>query len=186
MELVTYYRLWLARTAAGVLLPAEAREAVEGDLTEEGLHPGTMAYLIALVGVSLHVHCEPYRDDGARLGVVAAFILGLLVLWAVQAAAWTGEPPLELYRDPVSRAALVLWGASHLTSAAAAGLVVGHAPGIPPFASVARWHAAVALAAVAWWSAPAGPYSVAAAVLVLGATWLSATRRSRESVRSPR
>lgn len=184
MERVTYYRMWLARTAAGVLLPAGARESVAGDLTEEGLRPGTMAYLVALVGISFHVHCEAYRDEGARLGVVIAFILGLVVLWAVQAAAWPGSPSLELFGDPVSRGALLLWGASHLTSAVAAGLVVGHAPGIPSFAEAARWHAAVALAGVAWWSAPEGAASVAAALLVLAAVWLSATRRARDSATS--
>jgi hypothetical protein len=76
---------------------------------------------------------------------------------------------LALYDDPLSRGALHVWSAPHLTAAVAAGLLVGHSPWIPAFAGALRGQLALALALAASWAAPGG-FAVVAPLLLLAAT----------------
>lgn len=174
-------RVRLSHALARGLLPEGAREPVLGDLAEEGLHAGTLPHAVALVGLAAHVHVEPWRDEGARLALVALTLAGLGLVWAVRASAWPADPPLDLFLDPVSRGALRLWAQPHLTSAAAAGLLMGHAAWIPSFAEPARWQAVLLVAGLAG-SIPAGSsWSAAPTILLMFCAWLGGRAREERA-----
>lgn len=158
------------------LLPETQRESVLGDLLEEGLRPASPAHLGALLGVILHVQAEAWRDEAARLGSLLTLVLAFSLWWTVAAADPPAGEVVALYRDPLSRAALSLWSASHLPAALAAGLVVGTAPWVGPVGGPARGHVALVLAVVACGAAPAGG-GVLPFLLVLGGAWLGDAAR---------
>jgi hypothetical protein len=166
------------------LLPVRDRDAVLGDLEEEGRRPGSPAHMGVLAAVVVRFHVDPWRDASARWGALLTAALGWALLLAVPAAAWP-EPDtvLGLYDDPLSRGAIHVWSAAHLSAALAAGLVVGHSPRIPGFAGTLRWQVALALALPASWGAP-GAHAVLAPLLLMAATWLgqrALTDAARES-----
>jgi hypothetical protein len=112
---------------------------------------------------------------------VATLFLGVALVWAVRAAGLVGSvaiDPLQLFTDPLSRAAVILWSATNLTGAAAAGLLVGLSPWLPSFAGSLRYHIAVILAGLAWWSAPGAGIEVAG--LLLFGAWLGSHGRATE------
>jgi len=175
---------WLSHALVRVVLPEAAREPVLGDLSEEGLEAGTPRHMAALLGLAAYLHLEPYRDQGARLRVAVLTLAGMGLVWIVRAASWGAEPPLELFRDPLSRAALHVWSGGHLTSSAAAGLAMGHLPGIPRFAEPARWHGVLLVAFLAGWTPAASSWSAAPAVLLILCAWLGwRARRDSEPAR---
>lgn len=154
------------------LLPVRDRNAVLGDLEEEGRGPGSLAHLGALAGVVVHFHIDPWRDVSARFGALLTAALAWGLLLAVPAAAWPDpDTVLGLYDDPLSRGAIHVWSAAHLSAALATGLVVGHSARIPGFARTLRWQVALALALSASWAAP-GAQAVLAPLLLVAATWL--------------
>lgn len=171
---------WLTLVLVRALLPEAAREPVLGDLAEEGLEAGTPRHLAAVLGLAVHIHLEPYRDEDARLTVASLTLAGLALVWIVRAASWRGEPPLELFEHPLSRAALHVWTATHFTSSAAAGLVLGHAPWIPGFAEPARWHGVLFVALLAGWVPAPASWSPAPALLLILSAWLG--RRARREM----
>jgi hypothetical protein len=159
-------------TTLARLLPVRGREAVLGDLAEDGLRPGSLAHLGALAAIVFRWHVDPWRDGGARLGALLTAAAAWGLHWAVLSAAWSDpEGALELFRDPLSRGAILAWSASHLTAAVGAGILVGHAPWIPPFAVTLRWQVALALAVAAAWAGPGEP-AILPPLRLLVATWL--------------
>lgn len=153
------------------LLPVRDRDAVLGDLEEEGRGPGSFAHLVALAGVVVRFHVDPWRDASARWGALLTAALGAALLLAVPAAAWPDpDTVLGLYDDWLSRGAIHVWSDAHLSGALAAGLVVGHSARIPAFAGTLRWQAALALALSASWAAP-GSQAILAPLLLVAATW---------------
>ena len=158
------------------LLPARDREAVLGDVEEEGLTEGRR--VCAIVGVAAHAHAEPWRDPHARLGSIALLAGGWLILHTVTAAARFGSPDPAVYSELMLQVARLVWSSDYLGAAAAAGLLVGHAPAVPSWAGQARGHAAVALAAPTAILAPHA-FGAALAVSVLWfTTWFGDRARS--------
>jgi hypothetical protein len=158
--------------AVACLLPKRYREAVLGDLEEEGRPSGTPGHLGAVIGIVVRFHAEPWRDDGARWGALVTVVLAAGLLRIVPAARWPDPGTvLALYDDPLARGAIHVWSAPHLTAAVAAGLLIGHSPWIPAFAGTLRWQLALALALPASWAAPGG-FAILAPLLLLAATWV--------------
>ncbi len=160
------------------LLPAHEREAVLGDLREEGVRAGSGASALAVLGIVLHYQLEGWRDERARFGAVISLALGFGLWWSVTTAGAGWGELGSVYQDPLSRLAIRFWSASHLPAAIGAGLLVGHAPWVPDFARPTRWHVAGLLVAVAGVTAPAGG-GLAASLLLVGGVWLG--DRSREA-----
>jgi hypothetical protein len=158
--------------AVACLLAKRHREAVLGDLEEVGRSSGTPGHLGALIGIVVRFHAEPWGDDGARWGALVTVVLAGGLLGIVLAATWPDPGAvLALYDDPLSRAAIHVWSAPHLTAAVAGGLIIGHSPWIPAFAGTLRWQLALALALPASWAAPGG-FAILAPLLLLAATWV--------------
>lgn len=170
----------LVDRAIAALLPRADRETILGDLLEEGDRPGSRRGLAAVSGIVLHVHSEPYREEAVRVRMLISVVLGLALVLAVGAAGWGAEATLDLYSDPISRLAIKLWGAPHLTSAVAAGLLVGHAPWIQRHADLTRWHTGVLLAGLSCWVAPATGLRMVPGLLLLAAVWLGDNAREDE------
>jgi hypothetical protein len=159
---------------AALTLPRRDRDILMADLHEESSEsprgPTWRAWQTLRIAVRYHLEC--YHDPEDRLGIVALFAAAIALLWLVPLATGDYFPGGEAYfTDPFGRALIRFWAASHLTSAAAAGLIVGRTAIIPEHAALARWHVAVAAAAtsLAWHGPSSG--AVAAAVL-LAAAWL--------------
>ena len=156
------------------LVPAHDRDALLGDLHEDGVRTASHRAR-AILGVGLAYQHEPYRDDRARLGILALLALGLLLLAVVPLAArGFGAVALD---GRVWRAAAAFWAHGGPIAAAAVGLVVGRAPLMPTHAAAARWHVAAALAVAAGLVATSWTTGCASAALLLGATWLAASAR---------
>ena len=170
---------WLLARA----IPAADREAALGDLTEEEIHHGLRRSL-ALMGIAFHHHAEPYRDQSARLCVLALLVAGLTVLWAVPTAAGGSVPDPDLYPGPIVSLLLVFWSASHITAAAASGLLVGHAPWLPSWAAHARWHVAGLLCVFSLQAAATVTGGIGAAALLSATAWFGDRARVAEP-RSP-
>lgn len=159
------------------LVPRRERDALAGDLAEEGLEPGTWRFAAAICGVASRHHAEPWRDERERLGALLTLGMGAALWWAVTAAgAAPAEGFVELYRDPVSRAALRFWAAAHFPAAIAVGLLAGHAPWLRASLSTARAHVVVVLAVGAALAAPAGA-GWAVALVLIAAAWAGARAR---------
>jgi hypothetical protein len=174
----------LERVAA-LALPREAREFVVADLYEESAgvaQRGGRWRAIQLLRIGCRYHAECYRDldDRLRIASLATIVLG--VLWMVTGATDSTFANGETYfSDPIARAMIRFWGASHITSALAAGLVAGRLRLIAEHAAESRWHIAMggAVLCVAWHGGAAG---VVAALCLLAATWLGdRTRRDSEA-----
>jgi hypothetical protein len=175
------FKAQLLERLASAVIPEADREVVLGDLEEEGFVAGSVRHMAAVAGIVASHELEGWRDGGARRGAVITLFLGVALVWAVRAAGLVGTvtiDPLQLFTDPVSRAAVILWSATNLTGAAAAGLLVGLSPWLPSFAGSLRWHIAFILAGLAWWSAPGAGIEVAG-VLLFGA-WLGSHGRAPE------
>ena len=175
----------LAERAVAWLLPARDRESVIGDLREEaaarGAEAGAAWQLLAGVRIAAHFHVEPYRDAACVRGVMALAVAGLALLWIVPAATGPGLVVPDFYQNPLLRSVAAIWGRSHVTSAAAAGLLVGHLPAIPAHAARSRWHVALVLAALAFAAADGAAAACTAALVLLAAAWLG--DRGRDSAR---
>jgi len=175
----------LAERAVAWLLPAGDRESVIGDLREEAAARGADGdaawRLLAGLRIAAHFHVEPYRDAACVRGVLALSVAGLALLWIVPAATGPGLLVPDFYTDPLLRAVAAMWGRSHVTSAAAAGLLVGHLPAIPAHAARSRWHVALLLAALAFSAADGTAAAWTAALVLLGAAWLG--DRGRDAAR---
>jgi hypothetical protein len=173
----------IERVVALTLLPGD-RDVVLGDLREECAARGAPVRGGWLVSQCLRIagrfHLEPYRAVVDLVGILAILLAGVILLWVVPAV---GSPPPEtvtLYRDALSRAALAVWSASHLTAASAAGLLVGRASLIPEHCAPARWHVATLLAVVSA-AVPGAPAPALSAALLLAAAWFG--DRARRAVR---
>jgi hypothetical protein len=161
---VKRYQAVLLERLTSAVIPEADREAVLGDLEEEGYVAGSLRHAAAVAGIAASHQFEGWRDEGARRGAVITLFIGVALVWAVRAAGMVGSvaiDPLQLFTDPLSRAAVILWSATNLTGAAAAGLLVGLSPWLPSFAGSLRYHIAVILAGLAWWSAPGAGIEVA-------------------------
>jgi hypothetical protein len=129
-------------------------------------------------------HAESYHDPDDRLGIVALLAIVIGLLWMVPLATSDSALIAQTYfSDPFGRAILRFWGASHVTSALAAGLVAGRLPMVAEHAAAARWHVALAGGAtsLAWHGVSSGTL---AAVLLICATWL-ADRGRRAGTNAP-
>lgn len=164
---------WVER-AALQLVPARDRDALLGDLAEEGAC-GAWRRVAAIAGVGAAYQREPYRDDRARAGILMLLAAGLALLRLVPLAA-SGADMLPA-DGLVWRAAAATWGHATAIAAVAAGLVVGRAPLMPEHAASARWHVAAVLAIVAAVTAGGWASGVAGAVLLLAAAWFAAHAR---------
>jgi hypothetical protein len=160
---------------AALALPREAREFVVADLYEESAGAGRRsgrwrAIQMLRIGGRYHTECYRDLDDRLRIASLATIVLG--VLWMVTAATNTTFANGETYfSDPIARAMIRFWSASHITSALAAGLAAGRIRLVAEHAAESRWHVAMggAVVCIAWHGGAAG---VVAAVCLLAATWL--------------
>lgn len=161
----------MIRHLLAVLLPARDREAVLGDLREEFGHgrASSLRILFALAAIVARRQAEPYRDEGHRRGAAALVALAVGLVWAVHAVGWPGARLPPGY-DPVSRLVLEFWAAPHLSSALAAGLVVGRLElqGVAATGPIRR-HAAFLLAAMLLVTSPSTATGGLAAALCVAA-----------------
>lgn len=167
------------RRLLAVLLPARDREAVLGDLREEFGNGRASGFrmLVALAAIVARRQAEPYRDEGHRRGAAALVAIAVGLVWAIHAADWPGSRPPPGY-DPVSRLVLEFWAAPHLSSALAAGLVVGRLE-LREVAATGpmRRHAAFLLAALLLVTSPStATGGLAAALCVVAAEFGVAAR----------
>jgi hypothetical protein len=95
---------------------------------------------------------------------------GLIGVIPVAGAGWA-PGGRAFFTDPLGRAVVDFWGATHLTSAIATGLVVGRFTLVPPHAAHSRLHVALACGAglLVMHGFRAG---LLAALLLFAATWL--------------
>jgi hypothetical protein len=168
------------------MLPARDREVLMADLREES---GTSGHgpiwrVVQALRIGGRYHAESYHDPDDRLGIVALLAIVIGLLWMVPLATSDSALIAQTYfSDPFGRAILRFWGASHVTSALAAGLVAGRLPMVAEHAAAARWHVALAGGAtsLAWHGVSSGTL---AAVLLICATWL-ADRGRRAGTNAP-
>ena len=157
------------------ILPARDREIVLADLWEESATERRRGRWVAgqAVRMAAHLHLEGYRDprDAARL--VALLLSGAGLIAIIRAIGLGPTDGAKYFTDPVARAVLAFWSASHITSALAAGLAAGRMP-LAPHLSVARWHvvALLSLMLFAWYGLATG----ALGALVLAGAALLADR----------
>ena len=155
------------------LVPARDRDALLGDLAEEGC--AGRDRFVGIVSVAASYQAEPWRDDRTRLGILLLFAASLALLRLLPIAA-QGLGTIEL-EGMVWRGAARFWANGPAIAATAAGLLVGRAPLIPDHAASARWHlvGVLALATIAGgdgWTRGA----LEAALLVVAALVGSAAR----------
>lgn len=154
-------------------VPHRNREAVSGDLIEAGPAQGPRR-LLALAGIVFHAQVEPWRQSRTRLAAASLVLTALVLLQAIPASAGLGAPDPAIYSGPILELATALWRSDHLVAAAAAGLVLGHAPGIPPWADAARGHGAALLTLPALALAPGAVSASATAGVLWAAVWFGA------------
>ena len=134
-----------ARLAAWAL-PTRDREIILADLWEESVNQRRRGRWVAgqTLRMAAHLHLECYRDprDAARL--VALLLTGAGLVAILRAVGLGPTDGARLFTDPVTRAILAFWNASHITSALAAGLIAGRVP-LAPHLTAARWHVVAAL-----------------------------------------
>lgn len=160
------------------MLPAHDREIVLADLWEESANERRRERWVAgqTLRMAAHLHLECYRDprDAARL--VALLLTGAGLLAMIRAIGLGPTDGARFFSDPITRAILVFWSASQITSALAAGLVAGRMP-LAPHLSVARWHvvALLALMMFGWYGLATGALG---ALVLAGAAVLADRARS--------
>lgn len=156
-------------------VPRRLRGNVLGDLLEEG------AGLREALSVVLHFQAEPWRDRAGRHVLLALGLGGGALLWALPLAAQGLLAQAAVFTDAFSRAALALWSAPAVLAAAACGLLVGRAPGLPTRAGAAQAQLVLLLAPAAALAAPGALQAVLAGVALPALAWLA--HRSRPDVR---
>ena len=176
-------RLPVLERLAAFALPRSDRDEILADLHEEWVSSGDrrsrgwVAWQSLLIGARYQREC--YREPDDQWRIAAVLLSATALLWIVPAASAQLFNGAGVFTHPVMLAIVDMWRASHLSSAAAAGLLVGRIAILPEHTGAARWHIvwllAVACIAVNGWAA--GP--VAALVLV-SAAWLG--DRSRHAV----
>ena len=132
-----------AARLASWILPARDREIVLADLWEESANERRRGRWVAgqAVRMATHLHLECYRDPRDVVRLLALLLTGAGLLTILRAIAFGPTDGATFFTDPVARAILTFWSASHITSALAVGLVVGRVM-LAPHLSVARWHIA--------------------------------------------
>lgn len=156
-------------------LPPDEREWILADLREEsgnGSRRGPLWRSVQSLRIAGRFHGECYHDLDDRLRIVLLLVLALALLWGIPAATggyFPGER--QFFTDPFGRAILAFWAASHVTSAIAAGLLIGRLTMVPEHAALARWHVAVAgvFACLMLHGLRTG---FVAALLLVSSTWL--------------
>jgi len=176
----------IVERVAMLALPARDREFIAADL-REGISASGAPFrsgrmLRQALGIAARFHGECYRHSDDRLRIATLLAGGMALLWVVPLATSQGSGgATEVFVDPASRLIVKVWTAAHLTSAAAAGLLVGRVTLLPEHAQLSRWHIGVALG-MASMAAHGASRGVVAALLLLGAVWLgSQGRRAVES-----
>ena len=164
------------------MIPSQEREIVLGDLLEEGVPAGSWRYVRLAMGIGLWWQAHPFGSPSGRRGVLLSLAAGLGLLLGVTWATSASAPPLDLFRDPVSRGALMFWATPHLTAAIAAGLVVGHAPWTPSMGR-AQLHVGLVLVLIAAGLAPTGRAGVLSGLVLALAMMVGA--RGRTPARDP-
>ena len=139
----------LTRTVrlASWVLPSREREVILADLWEESAGERRRGRWVAVQAVRMAVplHLECYRDprDAARL--LALLLCGASLLTTIHALSFGPMDGARFFTDPITRAILAFWSASHITSALAAGFITGRVKPAP-HVSVARWQVVALLA----------------------------------------
>ena len=157
-------------------LPVHDRDAVLGDLIEESMalspprRPGWRLW--ATLRIVAHYQAEPYREAGQRAASVSVLATGLAVLWLVPLASSNLFVDPEILSKPLIRVAAMVWGASHVTSAIAAGLWVGRSSLLPERTVPTHWHLGSILVAMAFVVAPGFGAGLVAALVLGGAVWV--------------
>ena len=176
-------RLPVLERLAGFALPRSDRDEILADLHEEWVSSGDRRSRGWVAGQSLRIgaryHRECYRDPDDQWRIAAVLLPAAALLWIVPAATAQFFSGAGLFTHPVMLAIVELWRASHVSSAAAAGLLVGRIAILPEHTAPARWHIVWLLAAVciAANGLAAGPV---AALVLASAAWLG--DRSRRAV----
>lgn len=156
-------------------LPPDEREWILADLREEsgnGPRRGPLWRSVQSLRIAGRFHGECYHDLDDRLRIVLLLVLALALLWGIPAATGGYFPGGQQYfTDPLGRSIMAFWGASHVTSAIAAGLLIGRLTMVPEHAALARWHVAMAgvIACVLLHGFVAGCLG---AILIVASTWL--------------
>jgi hypothetical protein len=159
-------------------LPARDREILLADLWEESAgQPRRLRWVAGqALRLAAHLHAECYRDPGDVVRLLALLITGAALLAIVQLPGFGTADGTRYFTDPVTRAILAFWSASHLTSALAAGLVIGRVA-LPQHLAVGRWHVVMVLAVLHGMAA-----GVTGALALAGAAVLAdRARRSLDS-----
>ena len=160
-----------------IALPRRDRDAVLGDLREEG-HPTCLSTIRSALGIAAFYQLEAYRDVDDRWRIAAVTMVGVGLLWLVPAASdqTFGNPG---FPDRFWQIVAAVWSASHVTSAVAAGLFAGRSSLIPEHASACRWHLGLGLATAAAMAAPTAAAGGTAALLTMVSAWLGDLARPR-------
>jgi hypothetical protein len=141
--------LGLTRTArlASWILPPRDREIILADLWEESAGERRRGRWVArqAVRMAMHFHLECYRDPGDSARLLALLLCGAGLVTTIHAISLGPMDGARFFADPITRAILAFWSASHITSALAAGLVTGRMT-LASHLSVARWHIVALLA----------------------------------------
>lgn len=123
------------------MLPARDREVILADLWEESTdRPRRYSWLATqTVRMAAHLHLECYRDPRDAGKLIALLVTSACLVLAIRAFGFGPDDGARYFTDPITRGILAFWSASHLTSAIAAGLILGRIA-LPGHLSVARWH----------------------------------------------
>jgi hypothetical protein len=172
---------------AALALPSRDRGVLMADLLEESRGPrprGSLWRAVQALRIAGRYHAECYHDPDDRLKVASLLAIAVALLWLVPVATGDFGGAATVFTDPFGRTIVRFWGASHVTSALAAGLVAGRVPLVPEHAALARWHVAfvAAAACVVLHGLPSGAL---AAALLLAATWLGDRGRGSQPDTSP-
>ncbi len=165
---------WLVRVIGGVL-PAHEYDVVLGDLREEsrmlplGVRSRWIAREALCIALRYHVECYRDADDRRRIVILAGLACGLL--WSVPVATHQAMVAADAFVSTTMHAVMTIWQAPHVTSAIAAGLMIGRMPLVASHVDVSRWHV-VAVAMVAVVALHGWVNGGIAAGFVWAATWL--------------
>lgn len=168
-------RLTVFERLAGFALPRSDRDEILADLHEEWVSSGDrrprgwVAWQSLVIGARYQREC--YREPDDQWRIAAVLLPAAALLWIVPAATAQLFNSAGLFTQPVMLAIVDMWRPSHVSSAAAAGLLVGRIAILPEHTGAARWHIVWLLAAVciAANGLAAGPV---AALVLLSAAWL--------------
>lgn len=173
----------LVERLAVLALPRDRREEILGDLAETGRSGGWRTG--QALGIAACYHGECYRDADDRFRIGVLFAAAAALVWVIpEATARTFGGP-SLFTDPVTRAIVMMWQAAHVTSAVAAGLMVGRTTWLAPHTAPARLHLSLVLCAILFVVHPARSALVATAGLLLSAWVGYLARQADDSGPSP-